>query len=246
MSNFAENFDVYTMKYSISWRLLYIFSCVVSTAIVLASAIACSGSGVGNGTENEHNAASSASSKPQPASIATTIARQGRLYTSLCQVHKVVLFTDEAQLKAPLIDVTIPGDRKVAVPIDVTLKGYVDFSQISASNIEIQDSLCCITLPDPRVEITSSKIDHAAVRQYVSMTRSNFSDGDINRLAAQGEDSIASHLTAYGIVERSRESCVRTIMPMLTKMGYSEQNVVIRFRKDFNNKELRALTTQQK
>lgn len=231
------------MKKSFSALQVIVSAIATLIAAMLASCASCDRKGATDGAVTEtittHGCADDAGS---PAAMAATISRQGRLYTTACQVHKVVLFTDEAQLKSPVFEINIPGERKVAVPIDVTLKGYVDFSEFSASNIELRDSLCLITLPDPRVEITASKINHEAVRQYVSMTRSNFSDAEINRLAAQGEDTIANHLTSYGIVERSRESCVRTLMPMLEKMGYHDANVVIRFRKDYTNQDLRSLT----
>lgn len=229
------------MKKHFFWSFLRLLSLVPLTATFATACSSCGDSGAdaaGGRPEAQYRAAT-------PVAMAAAISRQGRLYTTACQVHKVVLFTDESQFRSPLIDVSIPGDRKIAVPIDVTVKGYVDFSDFGADNVEIHDSLCRITLPDPRVEVTAARIDHAAVRQYVSMTRSNFSDADINRLAAQGKDTIASHLLSYGIVERSRESCVRNLTAILRQMGYQDANVVIRFRKDFTNQDLRSLTTLQ-
>lgn len=176
------------------------------------------------------------------ARIVSLVQQQSRLYTSECQIHKVVLFSDETRLGGKLLDIALPGERKVAIPIDVTLKGYIDFSDFSEGNVLLRDSLCVITLPDPKILITSSKIDHKGVRQYVGMTRSKFSDGEITRLSRQGEDSIASHLSNYGIVDRSRESCARTLVPILTKMGYAEDRVIIRFRKNFNDNEIKKLT----
>ena len=182
--------------------------------------------------------------------VVMKIRQQSRLYTTECQVHKVVLFTDFAKLGGKLgeklLNVKIPGDRKVAIPLDVTLKGYVDFSGFSKSNVNIADSLCIITLPDPHVALTASKVDHKATRQYVSMNRSRFSDEELQRLAAQGEDSIASHIASYGIVEQSREDCARIVVPLLTQMGFKEQNIIIRFRKSFDDAELRRLTTFEK
>lgn len=170
--------------------------------------------------------------------ITVRIKQQSRLYTTEYKVHKVILFNDEATVGGKIIDISLPGHRKVAIPIDVTLKGYVDFSEFSEANVLINDSLCIITLPDPKVTITSSKVDHEAIRQYVSLTRSKFTDADISKLAAQGEDSIASHIASFGIEERSREACARTLVPILTSMGFRDNNVVIRFRKNFTNSEL--------
>ena len=54
--------------------------------------------------------------------------QQNKLYTTECKVHKVVLFSDNGKIGGRLLDIDKPGYRKVAVPLDVTLKGYVDFS----------------------------------------------------------------------------------------------------------------------
>lgn len=187
---------------------------------------------------------------PQPfdtlAEVLTRVQLQGKLYTTECQVHKVVLYSDDASVGGRLFSLSVPGDRKVAISIDVTMKGYVDFSTFSEKNVSMNDSMCIITLPDPQVVVTASKLDHEATRQYVSMTRKRFTEAEISRLAAQGEDSVKSHISQYGIVERSRESCARTLVPILTRMGYSEENIVIRFRKKFDDADLQKLSSNQK
>lgn len=178
--------------------------------------------------------------------ITHRIQLQSRLYTTECHVHKLVLFSDEATLGGRLLDVALPGQRKAVVPIDVTLKAYVDFSNFSASDVILRDSLCIINLPDPKVTITSSRVDHKGTRQYVSALRSKFNDAELSRLAAQGEDSIASHLSQYGIEERARTSCARALVPILTHLGYSESQIVIRFRKKFSDADLRPVYNSQK
>lgn len=160
---------------------------------------------------------------------------QSRLYTAEFQVHKVVLFSDESRLGGALLNLKFPGDRKVAVPIDLTLKGFVDFSRFSALNVHCGDSLLIITLPDPGVTVTASKIDHKGTRQYLSVGRSAFTDAEITRLAQQGEDSILSHLSHFDLIEASRRSAARTLVPLLCAMGYKESNIIVRFRKDFGD-----------
>ena len=187
---------------------------------------------------------------PQPidtlAEVVMRVQQQSKLYTTECQVHKVVLYSDNASIGGKVFSMTVPGDRKVAIPIDVTMKGYVDFSTFIKESIATHDSLCIITLPDPQVVVTASKLDHEATRQYVSLTRKRFTEDEISRLAAQGEDSVMSHISQYGIIERSREACARTLVPILTRMGYSEENIVIRFRKKFDDNDLRRLSSTQK
>lgn len=174
--------------------------------------------------------------------IVHAVRQQGRLYTTECEIHKVVLCTDRATIGGKWTEIPLPGTRKAAVPITVTLRAYVDFSRFSAENVRIIDSLCIITLPDPHVVVSASRIDHARVRQYVSMARSRFSEAEISRLAAQGEDSIVSHLSRYGIIEQSRMDFTRVFVPMLETMGFDAHHIIIRFRKDYSEADIRSLT----
>ena len=164
--------------------------------------------------------------------------QQNKLYTTECKVHKVVLFSDNGKIGGRLLDIDKPGYRKVAVPLDVTLKGSIDFTHFDASNVTRTDSLIVITLPDPQITITASHIDFKGARQYVSTLRSNFTDEEITRLARQGEDSIRHHIERYGLVEASRTAAARVLVPMLKQLGYAESNIIVRFRKDFNNNDL--------
>lgn len=237
MTNFAEFLDIKNMKKA----FFGLWVCI------LASIFGCKDDN--QGIEIKPQDADSAA-VPAPidtlGAIITQVQKHSRLYTAEYQVHKVVLFSDEARIGGKLIDLSLPGQRKVAIPIDVTLKGYVDFAEFSKSNVILNDSICIITLPDPKMTVTASRMDHEAIRQYVSMTRSKFSDEELNRLAAQGEDSIVCHIAELGIVERSRESCARTIVPFMARLGYKESNVIIRFRKKFDNLELRPITSSDK
>lgn len=178
------------------------------------------------------------------AEVVKRVRQQSRLYATEVIVHKVVLYNDEARLGGALFDLPIPGDRKVAIPLDVTLKGYIDFGEFSSHRVRLVDSLVILTLPDPRITITAAKIDHAKVRQFVSFNRSNFSDDEIASLAHQGEDSILHHIGRYNIVETTRESAVRTLRPLLRRMGFQENNIIIRFRKDFTEREIQKFVTR--
>ena len=57
-----------------------------------------------------------------------------KLYTTEVHVHKIVTHDDVIRLKGSLLkqdfNLTVPlGDRKIAIPIDATLKASIDFSQ---------------------------------------------------------------------------------------------------------------------
>ena len=88
------------------------------------------------------------------------VSRQNRLYTAEYQVHKIVTHDDLLHLKGTILGFEYDqkfslGDRKVAIPIDVTLKSYVDFSNFTERNVERTGDFIHITLPDPRIVITA-------------------------------------------------------------------------------------------
>ena len=195
-------------------------------------------------SQTSSNSSSTSETEVHRDTIATLVSKvqqQSRLYAADCKVHKVVLFTDQSQIDGGLLKFNKVGYRKIAIPIDVTLKGYIDFSDFSVNNVQREGDLLVITLPDPKVTITASKIDHQQARQFVSLTRSNFTTDEVTRLAHQGVDSIRSHANSFGIIELARASAARTLIPIAQHLGYAENNVVVRYRKEFNKSDWKQI-----
>ena len=102
-----------------------------------------------------------------------------RLYTAEYDIHKIVTYDDIVRLKGSVLkrefDLRLPlGDRKIAIPMDAKLKAYIDFSAFSERNIERRGKKITVILPDPKVVLTSTKVDHANTKEFVSLTRSRF------------------------------------------------------------------------
>lgn len=195
-------------------------------------------------SQTSSNSSSTSETEVHRDTIATLVSKvqqQSKLFAADCKVHKVVLFTDQSQIDGGLLKFNKVGYRKIAIPIDVTLKGYIDFSDFSVNNVQREGDLLVITLPDPKVTITASKIDHQQARQFVSLTRSNFTTDEVTRLAHQGVDSIRSHANSFGIIELARASAARTLIPIAQRLGYAENNVVVRYRKEFNKSDWKQI-----
>ena len=166
-----------------------------------------------------------------------------RLYTTEMRIHKIITHDDVVRLKGSLLkkdfNITVPlGDRKIAIPINATLKAYIDFSQFSEKNVERQGERITIILPDPKVEMTSSKVDQKNIRQYVALARAHFSDAEMANYEQQGRQAIIESIPSLGITETARENAARVLVPMLTEMGYQEGNITIAFRQDFKTDQL--------
>lgn len=183
------------------------------------------------------------------AHIVHEVCRTSRLYTSEFVIHKIVTHSDAPTLEGTVLGIPVKmstriGSRKVAIPIDMTLKAYIDFSSFGPQNVTRTAKGIVITLPDPQITATASRVDHEGTRQYIDPMRSRYSDEELSQLARQGADSIMAHTDGLTIVEQARRSAAFAIMPVLRRMGYGEEQITIRFRKDFTNDDIIQLIKQ--
>ena len=173
--------------------------------------------------------------------LITQLQRTSHLYTAEYRVHKIITHDDALRLKGQLLskqfNLKVPlADRKIAIPMDAKIKAYIDFSEFSEQNIERSGNQITIILPDPQVVMTSSKIDQQNVKQYVGLTRAHFSDEELANYQQQGREAILQSIPDMGIEETARANAAKVLVPMLTQLGYEEQNITIAFRKDLDFK----------
>lgn len=182
--------------------------------------------------------------------LITQVRQCSRLYTAEYKIHKIVTHDDVLRLQGQLagqdhdMELPILGDRKIAIPMDVTLKAYIDFDGFSEQNIERQDNKITITLPDPKVQLTSSRIDHANIKKYVALLRSDFTDAELSSYEQQGREAIINTIPEMGIIESARQNAARLLIPMLNQMGFSEPDITITFRQDLNTQNIIERSTE--
>jgi len=162
-----------------------------------------------------------------------------KLYTTEVKVHKIVTHDDVVRLKGNLMskqfDIPLPlGDRKIAIPMDATLKAYIDFSEFDERSIERDGDKITILLPDPQVVLTSSKINQKDVKEYVGIVRSHFSDSELSNYEQQGRQAIINSIPQMNIIETAQANAARVLVPMIVQMGYREENITIAFRKNLS------------
>ena len=173
-----------------------------------------------------------------------------RLHTAEYEVHKLVLKDDPLRVKGHIFqqqfDMEVPiGERKVAVPIDVTLKAYIDFSGFGEANVVRSGERIAIVLPDPRVVVSASRIDHDEVKQFVSLTRSDYTSAELVDFARQGEEEILATVPEMGILDVARENAAHVLVPLLAGLGYEEKDIVISFRKKFTEADMPFLLERE-
>ena len=174
------------------------------------------------------------------------IRKCSKLYTAEYQVRKIVTHDDEVELKGSLFrrkfNIAVPmSSRKIAIPVDAKLKAYVDFGGFSEKNVDIDGDKVEIILPDPKVELTSSRIDHDGIKKHVSLIRSNFTDAEMASYEKQGRGQIIKSIPRMGIIDMARAGAAHALVPMLVRMGFKEENITITFRKEFTADDLPML-----
>lgn len=178
--------------------------------------------------------------------LVAQVKKCSQLYTAECSVRKIVTYDDIMRLHGNMFsrdfNIALPiGDRKIAIPIEATLKAYLDFSGFSERNVQRNGDKLTIILPDPKVVLTSSKVDHEGTKEYVSLVRSHFTDAEMGELERQGRQAIIESSAQMGIVETARESAARVLIPMLALMGYDKENITVTFRNGFRPDDIGAL-----
>lgn len=170
----------------------------------------------------------------------TQIKRCSRLNTAEVKVHKIITHDDVTNLSGKIlgkeISIDLPtGKRKVAIPLYATIKASIDMGKITYQDIVRDGDRIEIFLPQPEVSITETHIDHDGVRQYVALTRSNFSDAELQSYEKKGRDAIQKDIPKLGIKEMARESAARQLVPIMQMLGFKDNNITISFRTDGKN-----------
>lgn len=174
------------------------------------------------------------------------IQKCSKLYTAEYKVHKIITHDDKMKLNGSFMkkdfSINLPlGSRKIAIPMDATLKAYIDFADFNEDNVKRQGDKIEIILPDPHVTLTSTRINHDEIKQYVALTRSRFSDEELSSYERQGREAIIKDIPSMGMMDMARESAARTLIPMIEQMGFEESNITISFRKNYTLNDIKSL-----
>ena len=174
------------------------------------------------------------------------IRKCSKLYTAEYKVHKIVTHDDKVELKGSLFNqkfnIPVPmSQRKIAIPMEAKLNAYIDFGGFSEKNVVTDGEKVEIILPDPKVELTSSRVNHDEIKKHVSLVRSNFTDTEMASYEKQGREAIIKSIPQTGIIDMAKASATHALVPMLTRLGYKESDITITFRKDFTSEDLPLL-----
>ena len=219
--------------------------CFLKELVFLCACMSFMACGQGNGMKNDGGADEMAVLDTLPVLI-RNVQSCSKLYTSEYNIRKIVTHSDEPRLKGKVlghdIDMKMPvGDRKIAIPINVTLKAYIDFAGFTEDNVVRDGKRITILLPEPEVTVTSSKVDQKGIKEYVSLTRSRFTDEEMAAFEKQGRQAVVKSIPRLDIKETARQNAAQLLIPMVMKLGLEEKDITV----VFSNKEILRMKSEE-
>ena len=205
---------------------------VLLTAVVLCSSCE-------NNRQAERQDVDAIASADTLGLLVDRIRQCSRLYTTEYRIHKIVTHEDVVRLKGKLmnrhVDMELPfGERKMAIPMDATVKAWIDLQDVTEENIEREDGRIRVLLPTPQLTLTSTKIRQNEVKEFVGLMRSRFTDKELTSYQQQGRQAIIESLDRERFVSEAQANAARVLVPLIVQMGYREEDISIVFRKDFD------------
>ena len=129
-------------------------------------------------------------------------------------------------------------ERTLILPVDVTVVGKIDFSNVAKDNLIHDGDKVVFTLPDPTLRIVSIQRDDE-MRGKASRVQwyrgGDFSDEEIQKIEEQAKDSIMIDRTLEKMAERTRVNAASVLIPLISSAtGVSEDKISVQFNSDLN------------
>lgn len=173
---------------------------------------------------------------PEPGAVLSAVQQTGRLYVTQYTMRKIVTADDIKQIEGTILNrkykIRLPvGDRKVAIPVDAVFKAYVDFSGIGPEDVTVSQNprSVIITLPEPQIELISTTVDHAGIKEYRDGLRSRFSNEELAEFEKQGRAVMVNAIPKSEMQATARMNAAEQLIPMLVKAGFPRDSITIQF-----------------
>lgn len=153
--------------------------------------------------------------------------------------HKIIV---ERSTVSPLgiagIGLASFPERTLILPVDVTVVGKIDFSNVAKDNLIHDGDKVVFTLPDPTLRIVSIRPDDE-MRRKASREQwyrgGGFSNEEIQKIEEQAKDSIMIDRTLEKMAERTRVNAASVLIPLISSAtGVSEDKISVQFNSDLN------------
>lgn len=150
-----------------------------------------------------------------------------RLEVAEYTMLKIVSFNDSSMINVVGYKISMPGERKLMIPIEVKTKIFIDLDYVTKEDISVDSSTINITLPSPNIEIYSTKEDHDLERESVSWYRANFTEQELEKFVKQGVEDAQKSIPSLEINSIAKRNTEKILQPILFNIGYSQRVNVI-------------------
>jgi hypothetical protein len=156
--------------------------------------------------------------KPVPNGIETVAALRNLqdLATVEYTVTKVVKANDN-------IDWYKPGERKILITCQASVKAGIDLSKLQKDDINISGKSITITLPAPKILTVNMPPENIKVAySEVGFFRSDFTNAERDALMAQAEKQIWNAGEALGILQQAKLNTETFMNNFLLQLGFEK------------------------
>jgi len=157
--------------------------------------------------------------KRQPVNEVLSLKELNELVTVEYVVSKIIKANDDQTWYKP-------GDRKILMTCEATLKAGIDFSAIRPDNISVTDKDIRLVLPRATLFSVSIPPENIKVAyEEVGVFRSRFSPAERDALATQAQQQIVQSADSLGILAAAEANASLFVSNFLKKLGYRQISI---------------------
>lgn len=109
------------------------------------------------------------------------------------------------------------GQRTAIIPVQANVKAGIDLSKLN--KLHIEGNKVYITLPNPVIEIESTRILNDQIVTSVAPLRSDFTTEELTQIAQQGREAIEKKLYEYDLIEPAQAQAENIIAAIVKQVG---------------------------
>ncbi len=145
--------------------------------------------------------------------LRSEISRLPMIYTIEATAEVIVEDTDDASVLSFL------GNRNIIIPVRANIKVGINLPQVD--DVTIEGDKVYFTLPDPIIEIESTKILYHQIINDVTGLRDKFTSGEEAEISRVGRNKIKANLSKFDLIAPAQERAELFLMGVANKLGYT-------------------------
>ena len=146
--------------------------------------------------------------------LVTQVQQSSRLYTTEYRIHKIITHNDEMKLSGSIMkkdfSVNLPlGERRIAILWMPRWRHILTCQPSWKEHTKgWEETHCHPTRSEDCVHFNEDWPQ--GVKEYVALTRRNFTDAELTNYEAQGRKQILNAIPQMGIIQQAQERCCTT------------------------------------